>query len=233
VETEQKRATADEKKRDALALALAAPASTIALATSTLFGGLLGTAVWIGGKVWEIGLPAFWRLKVEEREISWSPAREGGLREGALLGVGISVVMFVAWWLARGELDSQLIRGFVEPFGLLNPWLYLAVFCYWVFFNSVMEEYLFRWFIFEKLETFVSGRVAVVLAALIFTIHHIFGMAAMFPLWATLLGAFGVFCGGVIWSWLYLRYRSIWPSYISHAIVDVTMFGIGAIILFG
>lgn len=222
----------DEKSRDAIALALAAPASTIALFASTLFGGLLGTAVWIGGKVWQIGLPAFWRLKVEGKERSYSPALEGGFREGALLGVGMSVVMFVAWWLARGELDSELIRGYVEPFGLLNPWLYFAVFCYWVLFNSVMEEYLFRWFIFEKFETFVSGKVAVALAALVFTVHHFIGMWSMFPLWATLLGSFGVFCGGVIWSWLYLRYRSIWPGYISHAIVDVTMFGIGAYILF-
>ena len=50
--------------------------------------------------------------------------------------------------------------------------------------------------------------------------------------WAIILGSLGVFCGGVIWSWLYLRYRSIWPCYVSHAIVDVTMFGIGAYILF-
>jgi membrane protease YdiL (CAAX protease family) len=222
----------DEKQRDAVALILASPAASVALFTSTLFGGLLGTAVWIGGKVWQIGLPAFWHLKVEGKERSLSPALQGGLREGAMLGVGMSAVMFVAWWLARGELDSEQIRGFVEPFGLLNPWLYFAAFCYWVLFNSVMEEYLFRWFIFEKFESFVSGRVAVVLAALVFTAHHLFGMWSMFPLWAALLGSLGVFCGGVIWSGLYLRYRSIWPGYLSHAIVDVTMFGIGAYILF-
>jgi hypothetical protein len=29
-----------------------------------------------------------------------------------------------------------------------------------------------------------------------------------------------------------LRHRSIWPSYVSHVIVDITMFGIGAYILF-
>ncbi len=222
----------EERKRDGIALALAAPASTIALFTSTIFGGLLGTAVWIGGKVWQIGLPAFWRLKIEGKKRSMSPANEGGFREAILLGIGMSAIMFVTWWLARGELDSELIRGYVEPFGLLNPWLYFAVFCYWVFFNSVMEEYLFRWFIFEKLETFVDGKIAVILAALVFTAHHTLGMWSMFPGWAVILGSIGVFSGGVIWSWLYLRYRSIWPCYVSHAIVDVTMFGIGAYILF-
>ena len=92
----------DEKQRDAVALILASPAATVALFTSTLFGGLLGIAVWIGGKVWQIGLPAFWHLKVEGKERSLSPALQGGFREGAMLGVGMSAVMFVAWWLARG-----------------------------------------------------------------------------------------------------------------------------------
>ena len=95
-----------------------------------------------------------------------------------------------------------------------------------------MEEYLFRWFIFEKFETFVSGKVAVILSGLVFTIHHFIGVMVMFPLPLALLASFGVFCGGAIWSWIYLRYRSIWPCYLSHAIVDVVMFGIGAYILF-
>ena len=223
----------EERTRDGIALALAAPASTIALFTSTMFGGILGTAVWMGGKVWQIGLPAFWRLKIEGKERSISPAMEGGFREGILLGIGMSVIMFVTWWLARGELDSELIRGYVEPFGLLNPWLYFAVFCYWVFFNSVMEEYLFRWFIFERLEYYVSSNIAIALAAGAFTLHHTVAMLYYFELHIVILGSIGVFIGGALWSWLYLRYRSIWIAYISHAIVDVAVFGIGAIILLG
>ena len=42
----------------------------------------------------------------------------------------------------------------------------------------------------------------------------------------------GVFLGGCAWSWLYLRYRSIWPGYISHIIADIAVFGVGWMILF-
>ena len=42
-----------------------------------------------------------------------------------------------------------------------------------------------------------------------------------------------LFAGGVAWSWLYVRYGSIWPGYLSHAIVDVAVFGTGAALLFG
>ncbi len=222
----------EQKTESGLALLFTAPIATISLIIATAFGGIIGSAVWMLGKVWQIGFPGFWRIKVEKKEISKSPCPEGGIKEGIILGIAMSVVMFIAWILAQDSLDNSEIRGYVEPFGLLNPWLYFAAFVYWFTFNSLLEEYLFRWFIFEKFETFVSGKWAVVLASLAFTSHHVFGSAAMFPWWAITLASIGVFTGGVMWSWLYLRHRSIWPSYVSHVIVDITMFGIGAYILF-
>lgn len=222
----------DERKRDAIALLLSAPASSIALVMTNFFAGILGSIVYTLGKIWQMALPAFWRIKVEKKEISWSPVDKGGWGVAAGLGIGMSLVMLVSWWLLGNRLDASEIQAYVEPFGLLNPWMYFALFCYWVFINSVMEEYLFRWFIFEKFETFVDGKIAVILSALVFTAHHFIGVVVMFPLPLAILASIGVFCGGAIWSWLYLRYRSIWPCYLSHAIVDVAMFGIGAYILF-
>tara|TARA_A100001037_G_scaffold306667_1_gene353836 strand:- start:2575 stop:3249 length:675 start_codon:yes stop_codon:yes gene_type:complete len=222
----------EDKTKDFVALLLSAPASSIALVTTNLFAGILGSIVFALGKIWQMALPGIWRIKVENKNISWSPAKNGGWLVASGLGVGMGLVMLAAWWLLGDNLDSNEIKSYVEPFGLLNPWMYFALFCYWVLINSIMEEYLFRWFIFEKFETFVSGKVAVILSGLVFTIHHFIGVMVMFPLPLALLASFGVFCGGAIWSWIYLRYRSIWPCYLSHAIVDVVMFGIGAYILF-
>jgi membrane protease YdiL (CAAX protease family) len=73
----------------------------------------------------------------------------------------------------------------------------------------------------------------VVAAALAFTAHHVIALAAQFNWGVTLLGSLGVFSGGAAWSWLYLRYRSIWPGYISHAMVDVAIFVIGYGLIFG
>jgi len=35
------------------------------------------------------------------------------------------------------------------------------------------------------------------------------------------------------WSWLYMRYRSIGPCWVSHAIADVPIFVIGYRLIFG
>ncbi|MBC8437814.1 MAG: CPBP family intramembrane metalloprotease [Euryarchaeota archaeon] len=149
------------------------------------------------------------------------------------IGIIMSVVMFVTWYIFRGFLPTESIREFVEPFGLLNRWLYLAVFIYWVTFNSLLEEYLFRWFIFEKASSLTNDFAAVFISSLAFTSHHVFGVSKMLPDWGAILASLGVFTGGFVWSLLYKKHRSIWPCYISHVIVDITLFGIAAFILFG
>jgi len=50
---------------------------------------------------------------------------------------------------------------------------------------------------------------------------------------AVALGAAAVFVAGLIWSLMYVRYQSVWPGYLSHAIVDLCVFGLGAALLFG
>ncbi len=223
----------NDKKRDGVALAISAPAATVSLVVTNIFPGFIGSAAFALGKIWQIGLPAFWRTKVEEKEISWSKPENGGFVMAAATGVGMSLVMFLAWVALGDSLDRSAIIEFVEPYGVMNPLVFGLLFCYWVLINSVMEEYVYRWFIFEKLETFVSGNVAIALSALVFTAHHFVAVLLMFPLSLAILASIGVFVGGAIWSWLYLKYRSIWPCYLSHAIVDVAMFGIGGYILFG
>jgi membrane protease YdiL (CAAX protease family) len=72
----------------------------------------------------------------------------------------------------------------------------------------------------------------VLASALGFTLHHIIALAGQFPPVVTVLGSAGVFFGGAMWSWLYLRYRSVWPCYVSHAIVDLPIFILGYYLVF-
>jgi membrane protease YdiL (CAAX protease family) len=132
----------------------------------------------------------------------------------------------LAWALAdalpRTELKTQLAAA-----GLLEPERYLALATYLIVINSVLEEYVYRWFIFRKWEVLVGGHAAVLLAAAVFTVHHVILMGAYFSAWVAALAGTGVFAGGVLWSFLYLRYRSLWPGYVSHALVDVAILTVG------
>jgi len=58
----------DEKTESGLALFFTTPIATVSLIIATAFGGIIGSAVWMLGKVWQIGFPAFWRIKIEKKK---------------------------------------------------------------------------------------------------------------------------------------------------------------------
>jgi membrane protease YdiL (CAAX protease family) len=63
--------------------------------------------------------------------------------------------------------------------------------------------------------------------------HHFLALASFCDLKTTVIACLGIFAGGVIWSAIYERYRSVWVPWVSHAIVGVAVFGIGWVVLFG
>ena len=150
------------------------------------------------------------------------------------LGIAMSLLMILAWLLLGDAIDANLLRDALEPVGLLDPRVYLIATIYWILVNSILEEYVFRWFLVTKSEVLVgTGNPAIILSALIFVVHHTVALAIFgFPLWANLISSISLFVGGAVFSCLYVRYRSVWIPYIAHAICDIAVFGVGAIIIF-
>jgi len=198
-------------------------------------GNALGKAVFILAKVWMVALPLLWLLLVEHGRISWSPPRKGGFQPATLLGLVIAGGIVLVYSVAENLqwIDPAQVADRARQTGLASPALYLGGAIYWITLNSLMEEYVWRWFCFRQCETLFGGAGGVVASALGFTLHHIIALAGQLSVAATCLGSFGVFCGGVVWSWLYLRYRSVWPCYVSHAIVDLPIFILGYRMIFG
>ena len=225
----------DNRKRALIALILVGMAPTVSVLISfATSGGTLSQIAFILSKLWLFGFPLLWYLRVDGGEISWSKPAKGGYGMAVLMGLATSSIIVIAWLIFGKWLDTENLRQSVEPLGLLDSRLYLAVALYWILVNSVLEEYVFRWFIVEKSEVLVGqGLNAIFLSATIFVIHHSIAMYYFgFPWWTNILASIGLFIGGAIFSWLYVRYRSIWIPYITHAICDVAVFGVGYWMLF-
>jgi membrane protease YdiL (CAAX protease family) len=129
-------------------------------------------------------------------------------------------------------IDEDQVRQIAQRNGIGTLPRYLSAVAYWILVNSVLEEYVYRWFVFRKCEALMPAAWAVLASAAAFTIHHVIAIGVQFDWRVNVLASIGVFVGGAVWSWLYLRYRSIWPAYLSHAIVDVAVFYLGWRIIF-
>ncbi len=222
-------------KNALIALLLLAPVPSLAVIMAMVVApGPVGNTIFALAKLWLIVFPAAWYLLVEGGQLSWSPPSQGGLAVGAATGVMIAAIIIVgAWLLGVQEMDLAPLRAAVQEMGLNTVLPYLAGAAGWTFVNSLMEEYVYRWFITRQCEILMRREAAIIWSAAIFTAHHVIAVSQYLDPLLTALASAGVFVGGLIWSWLYLRYRSIWPCWLSHVLADVAVFGIGWYLLFG
>jgi len=223
-----------DRQRALCALALLAPVPSLGVVAAMVVApGPLGHGLFLTAKLWLLVFPTLWHLLVEKGRPSWSPPRRGGLLTGLLSGIAVAAVIAAAA-LAAGvhTLDASDLRAAVAAMGLGTPAAYLAGAAAWTLANSLVEEYVWRWFVLTQCERLAGAPAAVVLSAGFFTAHHVLALSRYLPPGLTLLASAGVFVGGVVWAGLYLRYRSIWPGWISHVLADVAVFALGWRLLF-
>lgn len=231
------RAAMPSRSRALVALLLLVPIPTLGALAGMVWeptrGTALGQALYIASKIWILIVPVAWWRLVERRAISLSPPKQGGLLAGAFLGLLIALAIVIAYFtFARQWIDVNQMRSAVERNGFGTPVRFLILVVPLALINSLLEEYVWRWFVFSRCEI-IFGRIAAIIASsLFFTLHHIIVLHAQTNWRITLLACTGVFIGGCAWSWCYLRYRSIWPGYISHAITDLAVFAVGWHVLF-
>lgn len=230
----------DEPRRAGLALALLVPVPSLAvIAAHWLLPGSLGQALFALAKLWLVGFPAFWWLRVEKRSWSWSPLRCGGLRTGLLVGLCMAAAIVIAYLaVGRTWLDPALVRAMADRAGIGTPLAYAAGAAYWVLLNSLVEEIVWRWFVVCQWERVLgdrpgASRLAVLASAACFTAHHTLALAAQARWPLVLAGSVAVLGAGAVWSWLYLRHRSVWVPWIAHVLADLPIFLVGWLLLFG
>ncbi|MCD4749470.1 MAG: CPBP family intramembrane metalloprotease [Thermoanaerobaculales bacterium] len=217
-----------------LALFLLAPAPVLGIASALIWWpGPVGQTIFGVAKIWLLLMPITWYMVFDKGRLSWSPVRHGGLGLGLLVGLIMGASVGAGYFmLALGQIDPAALRSEVAEMGIASPQLYILGAAYWIFVNSVAEEYVFRWFVLGKCEELFGSSVAIVISAAVFTIHHVVAVATYLDPVFTALASAGVFIAGITWAWMYTRYRSIWPGWVAHALADLAVFACGWHLLF-
>ncbi len=144
-------------------------------------------------------LPAFWHVFVDKQKVSIAMPQRCGFVASAVLGVVMSLFIFAGYAaLGKTLIDPQLIKDMANETGLANPYVYLGGAAYWILINSVLEEYVWRWFVVSRCTALMSNRMAIVVSAFAFTLHHIVAMQVYFNGFVTAVASLGVFIGRVI-----------------------------------
>ena len=194
---------------------------------------IIGQSLFLFGKIWVLFISTVWPLYIDNFKLKFSFSKIRPLMIGAISGIMISLIIFAAYFLLGDILiDPSDIKEMAINVGLGKKTNYIFMAIYWVIINSILEEYVWRFFIVKKASEFLSPLNAVIISSVGFTFHHILATSIYFNAPVVILISLGVFTGGIIWSYMFLKYKSIWPGYLSHAIVDVAVFVIGYLLIF-
>lgn len=223
-----------DRKTALLALTLLVPAASIGIiAPLYIAPGIWGQILSVLCQVWLLVFPIAWSVFVDRKKLSLSLPKRQELLAGSIWGIFMfAVIVGIYSLFGQQWIDPVVAKEKSYQLGISTPTIYLIVEAYFVLVNSLIEEFTWRWFICNKCQILIPGTKAIFLSSLFFTLHHIFVIAAYSDWQAVILGSLAVFAAGIIWSHSYLAYRSLWSSYISHAIADFALAIIGWQILF-
>ena len=218
-----------------VALLLFVPVFSIGVVMSLFVApGIVGNSIFTAMKVWGVIFPLAWTIEHNSQALrlpkfTWQEVK-AGLGWGTLM---FGVIISAYFLIGRQIIDITAIRAKAIEVGITSTSLYLIGCVYWSFINSLIEECTWRGFVVSRCKILVSDAIAVILAALFFTLHHSIALYGYTHNWLiVLLGSLGVFIAGIVWAWCYQRYRSIVPGYISHILADLAIAFVGYRLLF-
>ena len=154
-------------------------------------------------------------------------------------GIDVCLVMVLAYWLLSGSDEIAMLTTKagekVAGLGIVSVWKFALAGLFYSVVHSFLEEYYWRWFVYDMLKRFVSVPWANLISSLGFMAHHVLLLSVYFG-WSspmTWLCSAGVAIGGAYWAWLYEKTGTLRWSWISHAIVDAGIFALGYFMLRG
>ena len=187
------------------------------------------------GKVLQFGFPAVWVLIWYRQKLSWSGDRNSKqVWLGVVFGLVVSAAMFAVYFLLIQPSEvaaglTEMVKEKVGGLGVDTIWKYAGLGCFYALCHSFLEEYYWRWFVFDYLKKFTTNLWANILSSLGFMAHHVILLAFFFG-WSsplTYLLSLCIAVGGMFWAWQYNQTGRLLAPWISHMIVDAGIFALG------
>lgn len=226
-----------DRNQNKLRWLLVLPALIIPLFASLFYfiwfsGTTFGKATYVGTKVFTLLWPFIavkWILKENFFDDPRPIKRRESLIIGTVFGILTTVVMIVMYlYTPPGEMirdNAEVIVKKIDELGVQKYFILFAIFI--SFAHSALEEFFWRLFGFGQMRKLVSVAMAILIAAIGFSLHHIVVLSEYVSLPLAFMFGACVGLGGAVWSWIYHRTNSLLGAWISHMIVDLGIMWIG------
>jgi membrane protease YdiL (CAAX protease family) len=192
------------------------------------------------GKVVQFSLPLVcWAVTGRTRFRLQKPTR-AGLASGAAFGFVLFAATLALYFTAlKGSpflsgLDVQ-VRLKVLAMGLDSRLKYVLFVLFLSLIHSGLEEYYWRAFVFGGFRHHLPVAAAVAVSSLGFMAHHVLVLRLFFPdrFWTAAVPlSLTIAVGGAVWAYQYDGFKSVYPAWVGHALVDLAIVAVGYDLVF-
>ena len=148
------------------------------------------------------------------------------------LGIGVYIIILGAYFILKNFINLDNIQDILSDSLNVDKNNFVFVALYISFFNSLLEEFFFRGFIFLSLLKIAGRSKAYIISALAFAIYHVAIMADWFNIALFTLALSGLFIGALIFNYLNEKNNNIYNSWLVHMFANFAINTVG-FIMFG
>ncbi len=136
-----------------------------------------------------------------------------------LVGCASAVILYLLFFVGDKvaaslfEFTGSQIAGIYRTKAQASPLLIGSLLLFWI---GPGEEIFWRGFVQQRFSEMVGPWRGYIITSAIYAGVHVWAFNVMLVLAALICGLF--------WGWMFLKYKSVWPGLISHAVWDVTIF---------
>ena len=190
--------------------------------------------VYVIAKLVQFAFPVFWVAAIQKRSLQFKLSSFRGVPLGILFGMAVSCMAMVLYysWVSSAEffqLGRVAIEQKIAGIGIDVAWKFVAMGIFYSLIHSLLEEYYWRWFVFDQCKGLCSLSLSILISSIGFMAHHVIVIGSYFGFLTvtTWVASLLVAVGGAFWAWLYHQKASLLGPWLSHLLVDAAIFIVG------
>lgn len=138
-----------------------------------------------------------------------------------LIGLSLSLIYLSSFYIFKNFLDIKTITDRLNELASINLNSIIFIGAYIIIFNSILEEYFWRSFIFEEFSKIIKPIPAFIISATAFSFHHVVFFYNWFSPLFFLLITIGLIGYALIMNFIWQKYRELFSCWLVHAMVDI------------
>ncbi|MDP3698839.1 MAG: type II CAAX endopeptidase family protein [Nanoarchaeota archaeon] len=158
-------------------------------------------------------------IKSLSEHFSWRTFRVS-LRKTALFGLLVGLTYYLAYLFFKHNFTTQTIIQNLQESATINTNNLLMIGIYIIFVNSLLEEYFWRGFLFEKLIKNSKPIFAYLITGIAFSFHHLVFYFTWFTWPFLLLATFGLVSFALLMNYIFQKYHDLFSCWLIHLCAD-------------